>query len=164
VATPTYELLDSTTLASAASSVSFTSIDQSYGDLVLVVEAESTQATPKLRFNSDSGSNYSYVDMQGISSGNTNSSSGTLDYLRIQVANIKAAPSLFIVQIMDYSATDKHKSSLSRTSADETDATRVGAVAGRWANTSAITSLAIEASVAQTFDTGSSFYLYGIAK
>lgn len=166
MATPTYDLLASTTLTSSASSVTFSSIDQSYGDLILQIEAVATSSnTPKVRFNSDSGSNYEAVYMQGLANGGNGSGTYSLDYLRIQLANVKTKPSLFSVQVFDYSATDKHKSALSRCVAVEDDGSldRVGAVASRWANTSAITSITLDGSTG-SWDTGSTFYLYGVAK
>jgi hypothetical protein len=62
-----------------------------------------------------------------------------------------------ILQIMDYSATDKHKSALTRTT--HTSQSVVEALASRWANTAAITSLAVSGG---TFNVGSTFALYGI--
>jgi len=166
MATPTYDLLESVTLTTSASSVTFSSIDQSYGDLVLQMEAVATSSnTPKVRFNSDSGSNYYSVSMQGLANGNTGSYSSTSNFLTVQVANVKTKPSLFTVQILDYSATDKHKSALSRCVGVENDGSldRVGAVAARWANTSAITSITLDGSNG-SWDTGATFNLYGVAK
>ena len=67
-----------------------------------------------------------------------------------------------ILQIQDYSATDKHKSYLYR-SGGATD-TNYGtyAAAGRWANTSAITTITIAPSGSYTLLAGSTFALFGI--
>jgi len=164
--TPLYHVLETVTLTSSASSVTFSSIDQSYADLVLQMEAVATSSnTPKVRFNSDSGSNYYSVSMQGLANGNTGSYSSTSNFLTVQVANVKTKPSLFTVQVFDYSATDKHKSALSRCVAVEDDGSldRVGAVAARWANTSAITSITLDGSTG-SWDTGSTFTLYATTK
>ena len=64
-----------------------------------------------------------------------------------------------VVQIMDYSATDKHKSVLLRHS---DSARQAAAYAARWANTAAITSMVLAPS-SGTFSSGSSFALYGMA-
>jgi len=158
MATPTYTPLATTTLASSASSVTFSSIDQSYGDLVLVISGTTASATtPIMRFNSDSGSNYSWVRMDGDGSNDT-SASGT--YTGASFGRIGTAQSVIIAQIMDYSATDKHTTILSRGNLPN-DRTR--AMATRWANTSAITSAEVIAD-ATTFDTGTTLSLYGIAK
>jgi hypothetical protein len=65
--------------------------------------------------------------------------------------------------IMDYSATDKHKSTLirSRSSRDNGD-TDTTAGAGRWANTAAVNSLRFYLT-GGSFAAGSNFQIYGIA-
>jgi len=168
MATPTYDLLDSTTLASAASSVSFTSIDQSYGDLVVVAEGftATTSGFMRLRFNSDTGTNYPYVRMYGDGS-TTGSSAATLDgIMPTWIRWIDSVKSTFISSIMDYSATDKHKTVISRfnrVGGDATSADGTGAVAARWSNTSAITTITV-LSTNNTLGAGSTFSLYGISK
>lgn len=153
----TYDLLDSVTLSSSAASVTFSSIDQSYRDLVLVVEhlGSGGNASLNVTVNGDTGSNYSSVWMTGT--GSASSGSATLAYLVGITATETVAP-LNILQIMDYSATDKHKAVLTRSNTP----TFVQARAQRWANTSAITSLLIQPSSNQ-YAAGSTFYLYGVA-
>jgi hypothetical protein len=63
-----------------------------------------------------------------------------------------------IIQAMDYSATNKHKTFLIRSG----DKDEVWALAGRWASTSAITSLRILDTGGQTFDSGSTFTIFGV--
>jgi len=163
MATPTYTLIDSTVLGSSASSVTFSSISQDYRDLVLVVELVSTNTSfAALRFNSDSGSNYSNVWMQGDGS-TASSSSQTTTYIRGFSSAARTNPIMATFQIMDYSATDKHKSTLTR-SLDpglSTPVDKTVAYAGRWASTSAITQIDVVA-ISNSYDVGSTFYLYGI--
>jgi hypothetical protein len=128
---------------------------------VLVVQINASAASYfYLRFNSDSGANYSNVNMAG-DGGTTNSGSGTHNHVLLnyfQSASTTETNNI-LTNVMDYSATDKHKSVLSRNNT----ATRVvEALASRWANTSAITSFAITPSTGN-FATGSTFALYGIA-
>ena len=157
MATPTYDLLDSTTLASSASSVTFTNIDQSYGDLVLVVEGATSQDTNgRVSFNGDSANNYRRIRMRGNGS-STNTGISVDNELVEQIGTLGFFSK---IEIMDYSATDKHKSVLVRSNKDTS---LVYAFAARWANTSAITSLEFYPT-AGTLDSGSTFYLYGIAK
>lgn len=154
----TYDLLDSTTLTSSASSVTFSNIDQSYGDLVLIINGISVSGNRAIfcRVNSDSGSNYSFVQMQG--NGTDTSSFATSTETRLNIGAMSTDGSINITNFLDYSATDKHKSVLSRQNADFT-----GARALRWADTSSINTLNFFPNSGD-FDTGSSFYLYGIAK
>jgi hypothetical protein len=159
VPTPTYTPLATVTLGSSASSVSFSSIPATYRDLVLVVSGTtSTGAGAPTRFNGDSGSNYSQVFAAGDGSSPFSSSgSGT----SLEIGFFTANPAMSITQIMDYSATDKHKTVLVRYGSPASS--NVTAMrAARWANTSAITSLAITLG-SGSFLTGSTFNLYGIA-
>ena len=109
-----------------------------------------------LTFNGDTGSNYPQVYMNGNGS---SANSGTFTSTSIIFGELGTNPSQAIAEISDYSATDKHKSTLSKgASIDST----IRAVAARWANTSAITSLNVSAS--ETYISGDTFHLYGIAK
>lgn len=153
----TYTLIDSEVLASSASSVTFTSIPADYRDLILVVNPVMTSGAgvSAVTFNSDTGSNYSYVTMSGDGS-SPSSSSGTTTYL-FGTGSSDTEPRLYSFQIMDYSATDKHKTVLQRRQDAE-----VYAYASRWASTSAIASIQIGFNTTNSYAAGSTFYLYGI--
>jgi hypothetical protein len=159
--TPTYDLIASNVLGSAVSSVTFSSISSSYRDLILVINsAASAGVYINLRFNSDTGSNYYWSVMGGDGSATISTSDSMVDRLRIGYSSYPSSGnnSLQIAQIMDYSATDKHKTVLSR---GNQAATGVDAVAGRWASTSAINSVTALLG-SGTFSVGGSFYLYGL--
>jgi len=64
------------------------------------------------------------------------------------------------IQVFDYTALDKHKSILAR---NDLAASNTTALAGRYGNTAAITSLVLLGRT-RSFDVGSTFNLYGIAK
>ena len=66
----TYTPITSNTLTSATASVTFSSISGTYTDLVLVVSAQSasTNVDLAMRFNSDSGTNYSNTRLYGTGS------------------------------------------------------------------------------------------------
>jgi len=148
--TPTYTPLANITLSSSAASVTFSSISQAYRDLVLVVNA--TSSAFLITFNGDSGSNYTQVRMSG--NGTTASSSAFAAGTYLGLLGYSAA----ILNVMDYSATDKHKSSLQ--AEDQANATM--RYANRWANNSAITTLAITG-YGSNLPSGTSIALYGIA-
>ena len=167
----TYDLLDSLTLSSSASSVTFSSIDQSYRDLVLVCSVRSSNANSMimlLRMNGDSGSNYKWVNMEGDGSNATSvtdfAGSGQQSIwlsANDQTAN-GSTPNTVIVQFMDFSATNKHKTILQRSNnAATSGGTYAGA--GRWANTAAVTSITLLDFYGYSFISGSTFYLYGVA-
>ena len=162
MATPTYDPIASTTLTSSASSVTFSSLDTiaaGYRDLVLVVQATATTSFASFfhRFNGDSGSNYNRVWMYG--DGSSTASQAQSSVAQYHPGNFRTAVSQGISHIMDFSATDKHKSIISRV---EDTGIATYAAAGRWANTSAITSIEIFTS-SNAFAAGSTFSLYGIA-
>lgn len=155
--TPTYDLIASNVLTSSASSVTFSSIPATYRDLVLVVRGTTAASVgERVQFNGDTtSSNYSFVTAFG-SGASASSQSGTNAWLAY---NLTAGDGLLsIVQIMDYSATDKHKTSLHR---GNSSVQGVEMMAQRWANTAAINQVTVLA-VSTTWNSGSTFYLYGI--
>jgi hypothetical protein len=155
---PTYTALATVTLGASASSVTFSSIPATYRDLIFVVNASvPTGGTSlRVRYNGDAGNNYPFVYIYG--DGNDGyGGSGTSSF--VESATIYTGIGTVLFHIMDYSATDKHKTTLSRAALQ---AENVNAFAARWANTAAITT--IEASPnAGSFSAGSTFALYGIA-
>lgn len=152
----TYTPLANITLGSSAASVTFSSISQAYRDLVLVCAGTSaSNSNWQLRLNSDTA-NYSTVYMLGAGSGSGSSGTDTL----LLGGGIGTSLSQSTFQIMDYSATDKHKTVLNRTDKVD-DATY--AWANRWASTSAVTSVLVRCANGANFSTGSTFALYGIA-
>jgi len=163
MATPTYTLIDSVTLGSSASSVTFSGISAAgKGDLVLAIQQNSATAQDiRLRFNGDSGSNYSYVYMLGNGSTAT-SEAGSFSAVRVGVNSLSTGTNKqqAIIQIMDY-ASDKHKSVLARSNVTGGDEPGAEATANRWANTSAITTILIGVSATE-FVAGSTFFLYQI--
>ena len=153
MATGTYAPIASITLGSSASSVEFSSIPQDYRDLVLVMDCSVGTSSIEITLNADSGSNYSRVGIYGTGSAQGSfSSTYTAMLMGAQTENLN------ILQFMDYSATDKHKTSLLRSKVASSE---VVATAYRYASTSAITS--IELSGGGNFTSGSTFALYGIA-
>jgi hypothetical protein len=155
--TPTYTPLANTTLGSSASSITFSSISGSYRDLVLVISGVVNTGTAiYLRFNGDTGNNYSYVRMVGNGS-TTSKASGTIS--AAEIGEMFTNEANIIAQVMDYSATDKHKSGLARCNASTNS---VFGHAYRWANTAAITSMVVLTS-GGTFNSGTTMALYGIA-
>jgi hypothetical protein len=161
MATPTYDLLASSVLASSASSVTFSSISQDYRDLVLVCEGEATETRNfQVRLNGDtSASNGTSVSATGTGSSAV-SQTLTFNYLQLSSYAVMGdgTRALWTAQFFDYSATDKHKSVLARANSSATEM-----FAGRWANTAAITSIEVFWISTGNFKTGSTFYLYGIA-
>ena len=158
--TPTYTLIDSVTLAASAATVTFSSISAAgKGDLVLIVEASTSSASHiQFRLNGDSGSNYNLVNMygNGSSAGSYASSNVSVGYFTTSATPTTGVKTIVNASFLDYSATDKHKSVISRAGKS---ASGVDALANRWASTAAVTSLQVIAS-AGSFQVGSTFHLY----
>jgi len=154
--TATYTALATTTLASSTTSVTFSNIS-GYRDLILVFNGATTLSVVGLilQFNNDTASNYSIVVAQGDGS---SASSGTGSGTSMEVGVLTTGRGNVIAQIQDASATDKHKTVLSR--GDQAgDRTRM--TAGRWASTSAITSIKVATNINQMAST-STISLYGV--
>jgi hypothetical protein len=150
------------TFTSASATVNFSSINQSYRDLVLVCTGTSANTSVnsiQIQFNGDTGTNYSYVLSQGVGS-TASSLSGTITAMPVGLT-ISSSVNVNIFQIMDYSATNKHKVVLAR--ANSMGESYIRVTAGRWANTAAITSVLCKIDTGANFSTGSTFALYGIA-
>jgi len=161
MATPTYELIETTTLTSSASSVSFSSITQDYRDLVLVIDGDASADPGQvyIKINNDSGSNYNVVRMFGTGSSAGSSSQSSVSFGIDTGLFFSSGQANGIIQFLDYSATDKHKSLLTRTNTPS----QTRATAGRWANTAAITQIEITTTSTPTYAAGTIFSLYGIA-
>ncbi len=158
----TYSTIATTTLGSAVSSYTFSSISGSYTDLIIVAQIKGTATTYlNLRFNGDTGTNYSRTTLSGngstaTSERRTNQAQINTDYNEAVETNFNYINTL---QIMNYSNTTTYKTVLCRAN---NAATGTGTTVGLWRNTAAITSVTLVANN-NTFDTGSTFTLYGIA-
>jgi hypothetical protein len=161
----TYETVATTTIVSATSSVTFSSISGSYTDLVLIINAKGTGFSgsgtyPYVRYNSDSGTNYSrtWVTGNGSSASSSRGSSENLQYLVGGTYIDGTFNYNSITHFADYSNTTTHKCIISRAN---NSSVQTDLLVGLWRSTSAITSIAIYSS-SGNFDTGSTFTLYGI--
>lgn len=155
--------LANVTLGANAATVTFSSISQSYRDLVLVINANNTSGGSALwlRFNGDSGSNYQSVVTAGYDSTlGSSSTSGPAAYLTFFNAMNTTRGAFAIANIMEYSTSDKQKPILSRLGLTNNQETNM--IASRWANTAAITSVSIPSQNGE-FVAGSTFALYGVA-
>lgn len=166
--TPTYIALATTTLTSSASTVTFSSIPQTYRDLCLIVYGRTDAARRyefcALEFNGDISSSYTstnfYWENGGFGSYTASDGNG---FNILGVMGAQAATDHFNTNkfdILDYSATDKHKIVLF--SAD--DPGRQSYVyAGRYPLTNQITSLKFKTVQGASFVAGTMLSLYGIA-
>lgn len=161
MATPTYIPIATVTLATVASGVYFDGISQDYSDLILAMSFSGGygNGTARISLNADTGRNYPYQRMVGDGS-SASGFQGTLDYMGpVYLYAPTGEPMSVELQLFDYTATDKQKTGIIR---NGTASVGVVASAHRWASTSAVTGLSINAGNANNFAAGSKFTLLGI--
>lgn len=158
MATPTYTLIDSVTTTANASTVGFSSIDQSYRDLVLVFQGRPTSAQRyvNVRFN---GAGNTHRDQNLTADGSTigtHVSSGSEFELRSATSSV---PASLVMHIMDYSQTDRKKIFVARTAAIGDSMTSLNG--GTCNDLSALTTVDIFFSGRDVL-AGAQLFLYGI--
>lgn len=143
------------TLGAPQTTVTFGSIPASFKDLRVVINGQATASSNMfISYNGDVvAGNYFWQWMLGNGTSPTASSGND----RV-LGNSQNALGLMTYDFIDYAATDKHKVALFRTSFSSIES--ISGV-GRWAVTSAITSIAFTAN-ATTWAAGTTFEMFGI--
>ncbi len=158
----TYEPLATTTLSSAASSVTFSGISGSYTDLVLIVFVSSNSVSQDmyLQYNADTGSNYSFTTLRGngTSASSQRGSNETGARFSDQSSPTTTTSNTAIIHIMNYANTTTYKTNISRSN---NASTGIDAMTTLWRNTAAITSVKVFP-ISGNMASGSTFTLYGI--
>ena len=156
----TYEPIATTTLGSAQATVTFSSISGSYTDLILIANLlPVSSARVKLRVNSDTGSNYSYTILFGDGTSSGSGRESSITEINYYWNSTPSGWSNYILNFQNYSNTTTYKTIVAR---GNSTGVETFANVGLWRSTSAINAIEIRSSVG-TFDTGSTFTLYGIA-
>lgn len=164
--TKTYKPIATTTLSSNQTTVSFSSIPATYTDLVLIMVHKATgiasAANGYLRFNSDSGSNYSKTQMLGVGAAQSQRASNATF---IQWPFDDAEWTVTRFNIMNYSNTTTFKTTIIR---QDLGNYGTAAITGLWRSTAVINAFSLTCSdnlgggTADQFASGSTFTLYGI--
>jgi len=158
----TYEPIATTTLGTAALSITFSSIPATYTDLKLVMTLSSaTSATTRIRLNGDTASNYSQTFIQGDG---TTAGSGRFTsndrWNLLNTGHSTTSPFFINMDIFSY-AGSTFKTALHSYNNDNNGSGSVEEYVSLWRSTSAITSIEIyRASI--NFAIGSTATLYGI--
>lgn len=159
-------------LGTAAASIDFTSIPQTYTDLYILVSNRNSNAANDnswlvAQFNGDTGSNYQTKRLYGSGSG-TGSSDLSTTFVRCswspgngRTANTFANNSIYIPNYAGSTA-----KSVSADGVEENNASTAfqSIEAGRWSGTAAITSIKLFCNDGYNFVAGSTATLYGISK
>ena len=111
----TYEAIATTTFTSSVGNVTFSSIPQTYTDLVIVMSytLSTTTEYSYLRFNGDTATNYSNTVLSGDGSSAISTRESGRSVIRLGIPN-SSDPSNFIMTVPNYSNATTYKTVLSR--------------------------------------------------
>jgi len=157
-----------TTLSTATATVTFSSIPQNYEHLQIrgIAQGSLTGKYARMRFNSDSGSNYAVHDIEGNGGSAPAYYYGSANGVYLFPSDIATATSVysaFIIDILDYQNTNKNKVVRTLHGNDNNGSGIIYFLSGLWTNTNAITSIDFSLS-GENFTQYSSFALYGIKR
>jgi hypothetical protein len=168
----TYELIQTTILGSAASSVTLSGLDAYAGVYkhlqIRAMTRDTIGSGPRLamRLNSDTAANYSYHALfaRGSSVVSTSGTSTNEMWMAVDAAYSGLTANAFtaaVTDILDSFSTSKNKTirTFYGHSANEHS---VGLVSGSWRNTSSVSSITVIPFQGTAFVTGSRFSIYGI--
>jgi hypothetical protein len=162
---PAMTALANLTLTGTQSSISFSGFAATYRDLYIVASANTpgVNAFYSVRFNSDTGANYSIETLYGAGStgaggflGFTQTSLVAGGAQNAELGSTRLAS--LQLDIFDYAQTNKRKVSMSRTASSGNS---INSWVGTWHNTAAITSIQLFPSTG-SFAAGNTFTLYGV--
>ena len=168
LASPTaYESIATVTAAGGESSMSFTSISSTYKHLQIRASNIKYQSDQdiKVTFNSTGGTSYAYHNLQG--NGATATAGGAtsqafIDWMYIvNNASSPTIPIAGIMDILDYTNTNKYKTVRSLWGGDYNGSGNVALMSGLFQSTSAISTITF-APFSTNFIAGCTFALYGI--
>ena len=162
MATSTEVAIATTTLGSAASSITFSSIPSTYTDLrVVLVGTTSANTYCKLQFNSDTAANYSatWIVGDGTSAASYNIQDNWIN-ITYGVGLKSATPTTNMFNVFSY-AGSTYKTTLGENVGDLNGSGAVGRFVGLWRSTSAINRIDLSLGTGN-FATGTTATLYGI--
>ena len=160
----TYEPIATTTLGTAASSITFSSIPATYTDLRIVLTGSPTSGSFMwMRYNSDSATNYSVTILSGDGSAAASARISSAAQLTCKAysSDSTSQPTLYEIDIFSY-AGSTFKTHLCSTSGDYNGSGNVQRIVGLYRSTTAITSVNLLRSASDTFAAGTTATLYGI--
>jgi len=166
-----YDLLETTTLTSSTSSVTFSGLGSytDYKHLQIRMVTRSTDSTGDdgvvAQINSDTGSNYAYHGLFGtgsiIGSYAVTSASNPLLFTTANANNATDSFGVGVVDLLDFSSTSKNTTARNLGGSTETNPS-IRLTSFVHLNTSAVTSVTLLLQSGTNFVAGSRFSLYGI--
>jgi hypothetical protein len=151
----------------STATITFSSIPSTYTHLQVRVLARVAAGGEDLtlRFNGDTGTNYTRHRLTG--NGSTAAASGSTSTTGITTLGSAGMPTtaniyaVTIIDVLDYANTNKYKTARMLSGQDSNGSGGVDFTSGVWMNTAAVTSLTIYAN-SSNFPTAASFALYGV--
>ena len=155
----TYTPITTQTLSSSTSSVTINSIPSTYTDLILIVSGTTNNENAlDMRFNGDTGSNYSTTGLYGT--GSSSASYRASGDSKMDIGRADASSGSSVTHIQNYANSTTYKTVLSRGN----DGSIVIAYSNLWRSTAAINSITIgRFSSGGSMNSGTTITLYGIA-
>lgn len=170
-----YELISTTVLGSSQASVTFdvSTYASTYKHLQIRTAARTNRATAtdymRLRFNSDTGSNYNWHSLLGDGSAVYSEGNAPEFFIEIdRIAAVNSTTNAFgstVIDFLDVFSSTKYKTIRSFGGvwgANDTTGRRIHLNSGAWRNTAVTTSLTLAPGGGTDFVTGSRFSIYGI--
>ena len=167
----TYEAIATTTLGSATSNVTFSSVPSTYTDLVLIVNGRSDYTSGQyealyMQVNSDTSTNYSATFIMGGEGNATSSRQTSQNQMEItRFGNSYLGATAFgvsIIQLQNYSNTTTYKTCLGRTVNQPYGYNYTGETICLWRSTAAISTIKVYPALGSNFVANTQVSLYGI--
>ena len=160
----TYEPIATQTASGSTSTITFSSIPATYTDLVLVTMIKLASGTYglRIRFNGDSGTNYSNTFLWANGSSVSSAVNSTVSSINLAYGALLDSTNFWIstTNVMSYSNSSTYKTTISR---DNDSTEGLDAISSLWRNTAAITQIDLTSTGSGiNFASGSTFTLYGI--
>lgn len=171
----TYELIETIPITSNTSSITFAnlaSFSTTYRHLQIRGTGRSNRGDDNsavgIRFNGDTGSNYSFHNIQTLSGNWDTANSGshtsiTLGYTLAAATTASGHYGGFIIDILEPYNSNKFKT-VKAFSGQPSGRNFICVASGNWRNTNSVTSVTLIDAAGTNFVSGSSFSLYGIRR
>ena len=152
---------------SAISTVTFSSIPNTYTHLQVRLSMIGVSGGSLLVacFNGDTGTNYTWHDLNGQGSTASGYGATAQNFARIFGRNVgtsSTSPTGSVIDLLDYTNTNKNKVMRALSGMDANGSGEIELESSLWLNTSAISSLTVKTHDGTNFASGTSIALYGV--
>lgn len=162
-----FESIATATGTGSSGTITFSSIPSTYQSLQIraIVFSATNNSSVRLRFNGDSGNNYSSHQLTGTGSSGYATGAASISgpiVIGPWTGTITNMPLVGIVDIHDYNSTTRNKTVRAISGVnDNSTSEEISLTSGAWLNTNAVTSISL-VSTSGNWATTTQFALYGI--